>query len=135
MAITIINKGDALPPQRPNKEEMWVDQETGLIHWPESQGKAPEPLNGPTTGAAYEDLKEREKEFQQLNLLLKRQMLSTYQCVNCHQKTPGKLARIRRAKIDGVETDLLVCPRPRCDGPLIMIEDAADLRSVPGGRV
>ena len=39
----------AQAPTQPNPREMWVDHETGLIHWPAKDNKPPEPLNGPTT--------------------------------------------------------------------------------------
>lgn len=132
MAITIINKGNAEAPRNPHPDQLWVDHETGLIHRP---GQAPVELSGPTTGSEYEQLKEREKQNAKLMHLLKRQMLSTYQCTQCRRKFSGKLARIKWRQMEGVNAETLVCPDSTCDGPVIMVEDARDLRSVPGGKV
>jgi hypothetical protein len=125
----------AQAPTQPNPREMWIDHETGLIHWPAKDNKQPEPLNGPTTGQAYKEFKEAEKKNAALMQLMKRQMLSRYQCTQCKKKFYGKFARIKWRNVDGVQTETLVCPDSKCDAPVIMIEDAMNLKAAPGGQI
>lgn len=129
--MDIFVKGNAPKPQH-NPNHQYVDHETGLIHRPKM---APVPLVGPTTGSEYEQLKKAEKQNQKLMLLLERQMRSTFQCTQCKKKWPGKFCRIKWRTIDGVNAETLVCPNQKCDGPVIMIEDAMNLRKAPGGRI
>lgn len=107
-----------------------VDHETGLIYVP---GKGNLPLIGPTSGAAYEDLKAKEKEHREANLRLRRAILSTYRCTQCKRVQSGANVRVRWMKFHGVEAETLVCANPRCDAPVVVIEDAANLRAIPGG--
>ena len=44
-------------PDVPKKRGVWIDHETGLIH---GLPEGPQPLVGPTSGKAYEDLKKAE---------------------------------------------------------------------------
>ena len=122
----------ALPPQNPNPGELWIDHETGLIHMPKHQ---PVPLEGPTSGRAYEELKKEDAINKQRMHFLRRQMLSVYQCTQCQQKMSGKFCRVKWRNIDGVQAETLVCRDVRCDAPVVLVEDAADLRHVPGGRI
>lgn len=105
-----------------------VDHETGLIHVP---GRGNLPLIGPTSGSAYEDLKAKEKQNRAAMLHLKRQMLSTFQCTQCKRKQPGTQVRVKWMKTEGVDMETLVCRDPKCDAPVVMIEDARDLRAIP----
>lgn len=114
------------------RERIRVDHETGLIH---GLPDGPQPLIGPTTGREYEELKKKEKEHGQAMHLLRRQMLSTYQCCQCKRKWSGKHARVKWRQTEGVNMETLVCPDSHCDGPLVLFEDAADLRHAPGGRI
>lgn len=141
MAITIINKWDAEAPKNPNPNELWVNHETGMIERP---GQASIALNGPTSGSEYEQLKAKEVEARAMMLRIKREMLSVHKCPQCGWQGRGDgtqanrnlgACRIKRAKLHGVETELLVCPNTRCDSPVLRIQDAADLRIAPGGRI
>lgn len=123
--------GKALAPTNPHPDRLWIDHETGLIHRPNNE---PIELVGPTTGREYEDLKKAEKRNEQAMKLLKRQILSTFQCTQCRQKFSGKFARIKWRKVQGIDMETLVCFDPKCDAPVVMIEDAMNLRKVPGGR-
>lgn len=109
-----------------------IDHETGLIH---GLPNGPEPLVGPTTGSEYEALKKKEATHKQAMHLLKRQILSTYQCCQCKRKWPGKDVRVKWRKQEGVNMETLVCPDKRCDGPVVVYEDAISLTRPPGGRV
>lgn len=106
-----------------------VDHETGDIHVP---GKGNLPLIGPTSGSAYEDLKQKEKENRLAMQRLKRAMLSTFQCTQCHTRQPGTDVRVKWGKVEGVEMETLVCRDRKCDAPVVMIEDALNLRAIPG---
>lgn len=106
-----------------------VDHETGDVHVP---GKGNLPLIGPTSGAAYEDLKRKEKEHRASMLRLQRAMLSTFQCTQCKQRQPGTEVRVKWMKQEGVEMETLVCRDRKCDAPVIMAEDARDLTKTPG---
>ena len=121
-----------LSSNEPKREEIRIDHETGLIH---GLPGGPQPLNGPTTGAEYEALKKKEAQHKQAMHLIRRQMLSTYQCTQCKRKWSGKHARVKWRTQDGVNMETLVCPDSHCDGPLVLIEDALNLRQAPGGRI
>lgn len=108
-----------------------IDHETGLIH---GLPEGPQPLVGPTTGSEYQELKKKEKQHAQAMHFLKRQILSTYQCTQCKRKWSGRDVRVKWRKQDGVNMETLVCPNKKCDGPVIMVEDAANLRHLPGAR-
>jgi hypothetical protein len=140
MAITIINKGNAESPKNPNPNELWIDHETGMIHRPNNE---PIALNGPTSGSEYEQLKAKEKQAREMMLRIKRELLSVHVCPQCGWKGRGDgtrancnigACRIKRATLHGVEMELLVCPDTRCDSPVLRVEDAMDLRSMPGGK-
>jgi len=127
--VDIIVKGNAKAPTNPHPDQLWVDHETGLIHRPNHD---PVELNGPTTGREYEELKKASQRNEVAMAHMKRQMLSTFQCTQCRTKFSGKFARIKWRKVDGIDMETLVCFDQKCDGPIIMIEDALDLRKVPG---
>lgn len=121
--------GTVLDPKKTgSREHIRIDHETGLIH---GLPDGPEPLNGPTTGSEYEALKKKEVEHKQAMHLLKRQMLSTYQCTQCKRKFSGKLARVKWRTTEGVNMETLVCPDQRCDGPVVMVADALSLTNPP----
>src|SRR5208282_4906040 len=63
------------PPHAPG--ELYINHRDGTIRRP---NHAPIPLQGPTTGAEYEELKRKEKQNAQAMALLRRQMASTFQC-------------------------------------------------------
>jgi ribosomal protein L37AE/L43A len=126
-----------------------IDHETGLIH---GLPNGPQPLVGPTTGSEYQELKKKEALNKQNELAIRRRMLSTWQCTECKRKFPGRDPRLPRPatppsryyatdlrvkwrKTEGVNVETLVCPDQRCDGPVIMVEDAMSLTHVPGGRL
>ena len=102
-------------PAQPKREGVWIDHETGLIH---GLPNGPQPLVGPTTGAAYEELKKNEKNHEAANRLLKRQMLSNWQCTQCKRKWRGTLIRFRI--VNGKEQ--LTCPDAHCDAPVVICE-------------
>lgn len=118
-------------PTEPRREQIRIDHETGLIH---GLPDGPQPLNGPTVGREYEELKKKEAAHKQAMHLLKRQMLSVYQCTECKRKWSGKLARVKWRKTEGVNMETLVCPDPHCDGPLVLYQDAMSLTNPPGVR-
>jgi hypothetical protein len=118
-------------PQTP-RSQIRIDHETGLIH---GLPNGPEPLVGPTTGSEYQELKKKEATHKEAMHLLKRQILSTYQCTECKRKWSGKDVRVKWRKTEGVNMETLVCVDRRCDGPVVMIEDAMSLTRPPGGRV
>ena len=105
-----------------------VNHETGEVHVP---GKGNLPLIGPTSGPAYEDLKRKEQEHRASMLRLQRAMLSTFQCTQCHKIQPGTEVRVKWMKPEGVEMETLVCRDRKCDAPVVMIEDAKNLRAMP----
>ncbi len=109
--------------------KVWIDHETGLIH---GLPDGPEPLNGPTSGAAYEDLKKKEKAQEQMNAHLQRQILSNFQCTQCKRKQRGRDVRVKWLKLDGVNAETLVCFDPKCDAPVVMIQDAGPLMKALG---
>ena len=117
------------PPHAPG--ELWVDHKTGLIH---RKGHDPVPLNGPTTGSEYEDLKRKEKRNANAMALIRRQMRSTFQCTQCKKTFSGKFARVKWRTVQGVLMETLVCFDSKCDAPIVMIEDGLDVRVIPGGR-
>lgn len=112
--------------------KVWIDHETGMIH---GLPDGPEPLNGPTSGAAYEELKKNEQAHAQRNAMLERQMLSTFQCTQCKRRQSGKYVRVRFMRIGGVDTETLVCFDQKCDAPVVMIQDAGPLMKALKGRV
>ena len=116
----------------PKREPIRIDHETGLIY---GLPEGPLPMNGPTTGQAYEDLKTKEAENRQMQQHLKRQILSTFQCLQCRRKQSGKNVRVKWRKEEGVNMETLVCFDTHCDGPVVMIEDALSLTNPPAGRV
>ncbi len=117
------------PPHAPG--ELYIDHRDGTIRRP---NHAPIPLQGPTTGAEYEELKCKEKQNAKAMALLRRQMASTFQCTQCKRKFSGKFARIKWRTVQGVFMETLVCFNPKCDAPVVMIEDGLDVRVIPGGR-
>lgn len=114
-----------------NTDELRIDHETGLIH---RKGQPSIELVGPTTGSEYQELKKAEKKNREAMKHMRRQMASTFQCTQCKKKFSGKRARIKWLKLDGVLAETLVCFDQKCDAPVIMIEDAMNLRTVPGSR-
>lgn len=120
------------PPASRSPNDVWVDHDTGLIH---GLPGGPQPLVGPTTGAAYQELKKNEAKHKQEMHLLKRQILSTYQCIQCKRKQPGAFVRMKWEIKDGVNMQLLVCRNPKCDGPVVLIEDAMSLTRPPMGKI
>lgn len=114
--------GPPRPPANPN--EVSIDHDRGLIWTP---GIGWQPLLGPTSGAAYQELKRKEQERKQLNIHLRRQILSTWRCTECKRVWIGKDVRVKWRKVDGVNMETLVCPDPRCDGPVIIEKDAFSL--------
>jgi hypothetical protein len=110
--------------------EMYIDHETGLIHRPNHE---PIPLQGPTTGSEYEELKRGEERNAKAMAHIRRQMAATFQCTQCKKKFSGKFARIKWRNVDGVNAETLVCFDSKCDGPIVMIKDPLDLRQ-GGGR-
>jgi ribosomal protein L37AE/L43A len=111
---------------------VWIDHETGLIH---GLPEGPAPLNGPTTGAAYQELKRNEKEHRVRNAILERQMRSTYQCTECKRRQSGKNVRVKWRKIEGTLSETLVCFDTHCDGPVILVQDAGPLLQALQGRL
>lgn len=120
------------PPAGTPPNEIWIDHESGLIHGMPGE---PQPLVGPTTGAAYQELKKKEAQHRQEMHLLKRQILSTYQCTQCKRKQRGADVRMKWEMKDGVNMQLLVCRFPSCDGPVVLIEDAMSLTRPPMGKI
>lgn len=111
--------------------KIFIDHETGLIH---GLPDGPEPLVGPTSGREYEELKRKEKQQAAMNAHLERQMLSTFQCVQCKRKQSGKFVRVKWLKQDGVNLETLVCSDVKCDAPVVVIQDAGPLISALKGR-
>ncbi len=105
-----------------------INHETGDINVP---GKGPLPLIGPTSGAAYEDLKQREKAVNQQLRDLRHSLLSTFQCTQCKEKQPGTLIRLKWMVVEGMKMLAPVCRHVNCDAPAVIIEDARDLRKQP----
>ncbi len=105
-----------------------IDHETGIIH---GLPAGPQPLVGPTTGRAYEELKQKERLHSLRNAFLERQMLSTFQCTQCKRKQSGKNVRV---KLDhGAE--VLVCSNSKCDAPVVCVMDAGPLIGALKGRL
>jgi len=133
--MDIFVKNSPGPPVRPanvGPNQVWIDHETGLIH---GLPEGPQPLVGPTTGSEYQQLKKKEREHKQAMHLLKRQMLSTYQCTQCKRKWSGKNVRLSWKLIDGVQAEVLKCPMSSCDAPVVLIEDALNLVKPPMGKI
>ncbi len=84
-------------------------------------------MNGPTTGSEYQKLKRKEKQNAQAMRLLRKQMISTFQCTQCHRKFSGRFARIKWRKVQGINMETLVCPDVKCDAPVVMIKEAGEL--------
>jgi len=111
------------PPHAPG--ELYVNHRDGTIRRPHHE---PIPLVGPTTGSEYEELKQKEAQNAKAMQFIRRQMASTYQCTQCKRKFSGKIARIKWRNIDGVNTETLVCFDQKCDGPIVVIRDALEMR-------
>jgi len=111
--------------------QLYIDHDTGLIHRP---GHDPIEVNGPTTGSEYQELKKREKQNAEAMKHLRRQMASTFQCTQCKKKMSGKYARVKWRNVDGINMETLACFDQKCDAPIVMIEDALNVRVVPGAR-
>lgn len=110
---------------------IYIDHETGLIH---GLPDGPEPLVGPTSGREYEELKRKESQQKVMNAHLERQMLSMFQCTQCKRKQSGKHVRVVWRKMDGVNVETLICSDVKCDGPVIVIQDAGPLIAALKGR-
>jgi hypothetical protein len=117
------------PPHAPG--ELYINHRDGTIRRP---SHAPIPLEGPTTGAAYEELKRKEAQNNKAMAHIRRQLRSRFQCTQCKRKFMGGNARVKWRKVDGVLAETLVCFDAKCDAPIIMIEDGLDVRVIPGGR-
>jgi len=155
--MEILISGRAPKPKRKSS----VDHETGLLHLP---GKEPLPLIGPTSGRAYEKLKQDEKNAVQQKLDWERILRSTYQCLQCRRKFNALASKLGhseplsvrpewrdlgRAVPDSFNLADMYAPTPpmmrqiigfrcanlKCNGPVVLVEDALDLREAPGGRV
>ncbi len=111
--------------------KVYIDHETGMIH---GLPEGPQPLNRPTSGHAYEELKQKESAHAKMNAHLERQMLSTFQCMQCKRKQSGKNVRVKWLKQEGVNMETLVCFDSKCDAPVVMIQDAGPLISALKGR-
>lgn len=109
-----------------------IDHETGLIH---GLPDGPQPLVGPTSGKAYEELKAKEQKQAVINAHLERQMLSVFQCTQCRRKQSGKNVRVKWRKVEGVNMETLVCFNPACAAPVVMIQDAGPLMAALKGRL
>ena len=120
-----------------------VDYETGLIRLP---GKDPMPLVGPTTGQELQDLKVSDEKAKQLKFHIEHQLRNVWGCTQCKRlfswfsSNPvrnilKRAPRVKWRKIDGVNAETLVCFDPRCDAPIVCVEDALSLVKGPGGRV
>ncbi len=115
------------PPHAPG--ELYINHRDGTIRRPHHD---PIPLNGPTTGTEYEELKKAEKKNAKAMAHIRRQMASTFQCTQCKRKFSGKFARVKWRNVQGVLMETLVCKDSTCDAPVIMIEDGLDVRVIPG---
>jgi hypothetical protein len=103
-------------PPAPKKRGVWIDHETGLIH---GLPNGPEPLVGPTSGKAYEDLKAKEKQNAAASKVMQRLMLSNWKCTQCKRRWKGTLVRIR---FDEYHKEKFYCPDGKCDAPVVMCE-------------
>ena len=106
------------------RESVRIDHETGLIH---GLPEGPQPLVGPTTGRAYEDLKKNEKNHQAAMRLMKGRMLSNWKCIQCKRVWKGSLIRLCFKTIDGKKYEEFRCPDPKCQAPVILHESVADI--------
>jgi len=115
------------PPHAPG--ELYINHRDGTIRRPNHE---PVPLNGPTTGAAYEELKAKEKQAAKMMAHIRRQMNSVFQCTQCKRKFSGKFARVKWRKVHGILMETLVCRDSTCDAPIIMVRDALDFHHAEG---
>lgn len=111
------------PPHAPG--ELWIDHKTGLIH---RKNHEPIPITGPTTGSEYEELKKKEMANAKAMQFIRRQMASTFACIQCKKRFSGKFARVKWRNIDGVQAETLVCFDSTCDGPIVLVKDGGDPR-------
>jgi hypothetical protein len=107
--------------------ELYIDHKTGLVHRPNHD---PIPLSGPTTGAEYEELKQKEILNSKAMAHIRRQMASTFQCTQCKRKFSGKFAVVKWLKTEGVLMETLICFDQKCAAPVVMIKDGLDVRTV-----
>ena len=106
--------------------ELYINHRDGTIRRP---NHAPIPLEGPTTGLEYEELKRKEKQNNEAMAFMRRQMASTFQCTQCKRKFSGKFARVAWRTIQGVFMETLVCRDQKCDAPVVKIVDALDMKA------
>jgi len=106
-------------PEAPKKRGVWIDHETGLIH---GLPEGPQPLVGPTSGAAYEELKRNEKNQAALNKVMRRQILSNWKCTQCKRVWKGSLVRFSMNVIGGKTFESFKCPDTSCDAPVVICE-------------
>jgi hypothetical protein len=103
-------------PDVPPKRGVWIDHETGLIH---GLPEGPQPLVGPTSGRAYEDLKAAEKKNEAAKRVMQRMMLSNWKCTQCRRVWKGTKVRVR---FDEHHYEKFYCPDGKCDAPVVMCE-------------
>lgn len=117
------------PPVKPAdkpREQVRIDPTTGSMSIP---GLGTKPMVGLDPGT----LDAKGQEHRKRKLLLERQMRSTYQCTQCKRKFSGRYVRVKIRNEGGTKMEVLVCPDPRCDGPVIVVEDSLNLTRPPGG--
>jgi hypothetical protein len=105
-------------------KQVKVNHDEGTVYVPGSG-------NLPLIGVDPKKLEEREKVNARNKLHLRRQVLSTWRCTQCKRTWSGKFVRVKWELIDGIRTELLVCPDKRCDGPVVVFKDAFDLMNAP----
>jgi hypothetical protein len=96
-----------------------IDHETGLIH---GLPDGPQPLVGPTSGRAYEELKRNEKNHVAANRVMKRQILSNWKCIQCKRVWKGSLVRFTIRVVNGRNFEEFKCPDSKCDAPVVICE-------------
>jgi hypothetical protein len=74
---------------------------------------------------------QKQHEHKQRMAIIQRQMRSVYRCTECKRKWVGRDVRVVQRRINGTMMEVLVCPDRRCDGPVVLFQDALSLTNPP----
>jgi hypothetical protein len=107
-----------------SKDQVKVNHEQGSVYVP-GQGSLP------LIGVDAKTLGEQEKRHERTKLQIRRMKMSIWKCTQCKRKQSGKFVRYRPEMIDGIMTDGYHCFDKRCDGRVVISQDAFDLRNGP----
>lgn len=150
-----------------SRDKVWVDFETGLIHTPgvpdQPLGKQLQQRYNESTGkydtVGRTQLEIRQQLMERRNKIMRRQLLSTWQCLQCKRTCRGDGSassdglnipvRIKRYRLTEAQSDaplrlhlaglpedlledkpeLLFCGK--CQGPVVMVRDAGNWQTAP----